>query len=374
MKNKKLMYIAIAVIVMVTGIIAFRIYTNISLNKQRASKASQGRTVAVEVAKVNKRDLIPVMSFSANLEPKWSADISPKVEGRIDKLYVDEGDRVSAGQIIAVLDTNELAAQVSQARGNWYAAQANLEQAEADLRRMEALASQGAVSLQALDSARYKRDMALGQVNSAAGNVDLLSARLGNAEIISPKDGIVVKRFLQAGYYAKVATPIVTIADTSVLLAKANVGEAEIGQINVGLPVKVEVSAYPGQQFAGEITRISPMAALPARTFTAEINIPNENGILKAGMFAKAIVQGAVHKNIIAIPQSAIVMREDQKTVFVLQPDNTVRQVLLTLGYSGDGWIEVLEGLSEGDLIVTSGHNKLRDGMTVAANEVEGSN
>lgn len=371
-KNKKVLYIVAAIVLVLAGVITYRIYHNISANKERALRMGQGKVLAVETAAVGRRDISPLLNFSAGLEPLWNADISAKLDGRIDRLNVEEGDRVSAGTVLAVLDTNELEAQVSQAQGNLYSAQANLEQAESDLRRTAALAKQGAISEQALDTARIKRDMAVGQVNSVQGNVAALASRLGYAEVIAPRDGIVVKRFLQSGYYAKAGTAMITLADVTTLLAKATVGEAQIGQLQVGAEVKVLVNAYPGKEFSGRITRISPMASLPARTFTAEISIPNSEGLLKPGMFANTFVRGAFHKNALVVPESALVMREDQKTVFVVLPDNTVQQRVLTLGYVGDGWAEVLDGLQEGDQIVVSGQNKLSDGVRVSAGSKEG--
>jgi len=371
-KNKKIVSIVTIAVLILAGVISYRIYTNLAANKDRAGRISQGRTVAVEVSRVGRQDIRPFLKFSGSLEPLWSAEISAKLDGRLDQVYVDEGSVVRAGMVIAVLDTNELAAQVVQAEGSLLAAQSGLEQAELDLKRAETLSKQGAVSIQALDTARIKRDLAVAQVRSAEGNMSLLAARLDNANVIAPRDGVVVKRFLQSGYYAKAGAPIVSVADVTSLLAKATVGEAQINEITMGLPVKVMADALGDKQFAGEITRISPAASLPSRTFTAEVTIPNADGVLKAGMFGKVEIPGMVHKNALVVPEGALAMREDQKTVFVLLEENKVQQRVLKLGYIGDGWAEVLDGLKEGEQIVTSGQNKLKDGSTVKVGAQEG--
>ncbi|MCX7780933.1 MAG: efflux RND transporter periplasmic adaptor subunit [Negativicutes bacterium] len=364
-KNKKVVAIIVAVSLILGAIIAYRIYANIAANKERAGRVSQGRVVTVEAGKVTRQDLRPVHSFSASLEPIWSADISPKVDGRIDRLNVEEGDTVQAGTILAVLDTNELAAQVNQAEGSVFAARANLEQAELDFKRTAALAQQGAVSAQTLDTARIKRDLALGQLRSAEGNLALLSARLQSAAIEAPRAGVVAKRYLQAGFYAKAGSPVVSLADVTSLLAKATVGEAQIGEISVGIPAKVTVAALGNKEFAGSVTRVSPAAALPSRTFIAEVVVPNAGGIIKAGMFARVEIAGAVRKNVLVVPESALVLREDQKTVYVITNDNKAQQRVLKLGYVGQGVAEVLEGLQEGERIVVSGQNKLKDGASL---------
>ncbi len=369
-KKKSIIITGFAVLALF-GVISYRIYDNISANNERAARASQGRGIAVEIDVTSRRDIVPMLTFSANLEPLWNADISPKVDGRIDKLYVDEGDVVTAGMVIGTLDTNELSAQVMQAEGNLLSSQANLEQAELDLARAQELAKQGAVAAQALDSARTKRDLTLGQVRSAQGNLVLLQARLDNANIIAPRSGIIIKRYLQAGSYVKAGYQVISIADVSSLLGKATIGESQLNEINVGLPVVIKVNALQDQEFSGVITRISPAATLPARTFTAEITIPNA-GVLKSGMFSKIIIPGVIHKNALVVPERALVMREDQKTIYVVTAENKVQQRMLKLGYVGDGWAEVLEGLADGERIVIDGQNKLKDGSRVNAFSQEG--
>ncbi|HWR42880.1 efflux RND transporter periplasmic adaptor subunit [Sporomusa sp.] len=363
--NNKRLAIGLAVVVALTGVVGYRIYANIAGNKARASQMTKVQAAAVEVAPVGRRDITPLLVFPANLEPVWSADISAKVDGRINVLSVNEGDIIEAGAVIAELDTSELAAQVVQAEGNLMAAKSSLEQAQLDYWRYSTLAGQGAVSAQMLDTARTKRDLSAGQVRSAEGNVMLLQEKLGNATVTAPKHGVVTKRFFQAGTFVRAGSAIVTVADTTTLLAKATVGESQIDDLTVGAVVKVKVDALGGQEFSGTVTRLSPVASTPARTFAAEITIPNDQGSIKAGMFAKVAAPAKVHQGVVAVPESALVLKEDQKTVFVVTADNKVQQRTLKLGYMGDGWAEVLDGVSAGETIVVAGQNKVKDGMSI---------
>jgi membrane fusion protein (multidrug efflux system) len=364
-KKRKLIFIATAIILILVGLVSYRIYLNNVDKKDRASKVSQGKGLTVEIGTVSRRDIIPQITFSANLEPLWNADISAKADGRIDKLFVEEGTLVSSGMVIGVLDTNELMAQVVQADGNLLSSQANLEQADLDLNRAKALVEQGAVAIQSLDAARTKRDLALGQVRSAQGNLSLLQARLDNANLIAPRDGIVTKRYIQAGSFAKAGAQIVSIADVSSLLAKATVGEAQLHELTLGSQVKIKINALGDKEVLGNITRISPTASLPARTFIAEVTMLNSDGSLKPGMFGKITIPGQIHTNALVVPETALVMRGDQKTVYVVTSENKAQQRILTLGYVGEGWAEVLSGLKDGDQIVIAGHNKLKDGATI---------
>lgn len=363
--NKKKMAIVLAIVITLTGVVGYRIYQNIAASKARAGNM-QAKAATVQVAQVGRQDIIPKVEYSGSLEPVWSADVSAKVDGRINTLTVSEGDLVKAGTVIATLDTSELAAQVLQAQGNLIAAQSGLEQAELDYNRYAVLAEKGAIAAQMLDGARTKRDLSLGQVRAAEGSLALVQEKLNNANVLAPREGVVTKRYLQAGAYTRAGSAIVTVADVSSLLAKATVGEAQVADLAVGTPVKVIINALNGQEFTGTVARVSPVATLPARTFTAEIIVPNESGILKAGMFAKVELATRTHPKVITVPESALVMREDQKTVFVVSADNKIQQRLIKPGYIGDGLVEVLEGLTDGESIVVDGQNKVKDGAAVS--------
>lgn len=363
--NKKKMAIVLAIVITLTGVVGYRIYQNIAVSKARAGNM-QTKAATVQVAQVGRQDIIPKVEYSGSLEPVWSADVSAKVDGRVNTLTVSEGDSVKAGTVIATLDTSELAAQVLQAQGNLIAAQSGLEQAELDYNRYAVLAEKGAIAAQMLDGARTKRDLSLGQVRAAEGSLALVQEKLNNANVLAPREGVVTKRYLQAGAYTRAGSAIVTVADVSSLLAKATVGEAQVADLAVGTPVKVTINALNGQSFTGTVARVSPVAALPARTFTAEIVVPNESRMLKAGMFAKVELATLTHPQVITIPESALVMREDQKTVFVVSADNKIQQRLIKPGYIGDGLVEVLEGLTDGETIVVDGQNKVKDGAAVS--------
>ena len=362
-KNWKV--IAFTVGALLVLFIGYKIYSNIAIGKERAARALAGRTVTVEAAALERRDLLPKFSFSANLEAVWSTDVSAKADGRIGQVLVEEGDRVTAGMVLARMDTDELAAQVMQAEGQILQAKATLEQNELNFRRMDTLYKQNAVSAQSLDSARTQRDLAQGGVTAAEGNLRLLRARLENANVVSPLTGVVVKRYVQSGTFSKAGAAIVAVADVSSLLAKAVVGEAQVAELKLGIPVTVRVNALKDQEFKGTLTRLSPAAALPARTFTAEVNIPNSQGILKAGMFAKVDIAGLVREKVLVVPEGALVLREDQKTVFVVTPENKVVQKVLKLGESSGGWVEVLDGVKDGEKIVVAGQHKLKDGASI---------
>jgi len=363
-KNKKIIWIVIVFVLLLGAFIGYRIYNNITVAKQKAAAITKGRVVTVEVMPVFRKNITPVIVLSASLEPIWYSDISPKVDGRIGNIMTDEGQVVYAGQVLASIENNEFAAQVSQAQGTAYATRADLAQARADLSRYESLYAQGAVSAQQYEAMRTKTASLEGQLRANEGNIGYLEARLGNTDVVTPHAGTVIKRYLQAGDYAKTGTAIFNIADLSAIVAKATVGENQINQVVLGAPAKVVMDALDGQEFSGIVTKVSPAAIVPAHTFSMEVSLDNAEGILRSGMFAKVVINGKEHPQALVVPESSLVLFEDQRTVFVLVGDQ-VQQRKLKLGYVGDGWAEVLSGLNPGELVVVSGQNITRDGSKV---------
>lgn len=364
--NKRNRYIAIGLLALFV-IIFWRIFNNIQENQKRAARVSGGQVVAVQYEKVARGSITPILKFSGSLEPVWQADISSKVASRIDKVLVFEGDIVHEGQILAILDSIEYKAQADQAHGSVYESRANLEQAELNLSRMQKLYASGAVSKQALDTAQFTRDMAKGKLTASSGNFEAMQSKFDSTNIVAPRSGVIARKYLQDGAFAPISTPIVNLADTSQLLAKVSIGEAEIVNVELGQEAVLKVAAYGDREFKGRVTRISPVASLPARSFTAEITVDNTKNELKGGMYANSFITTKRKDNVLIIPQSAIVMREDQKTVFVVNKDNILERKLLNTGYIGEGLVEVISGIEEGDIIVTGGQNRVREGSKVRA-------
>lgn len=357
----------IAGIVCLGIFLGYRVTGHITENKARAKNLAQSSAVTVEVRTALPRMLRPTLTFSAGLEPAWIAEISAKVDGRILTADVGEGAWVDAGAVVMELENTDAQAQIMQAKGNLLAAQSNLEQAALDYNRYAALAADGAVAGQVLDNARTKYDAMKGQVQTSEGALALAQEKEANLSVKAPRSGVVTKRHLQEGAYVRSGTPLITIADTKTLLAKATIGEMQVADLAVGTSVNVVVDAVPGEVFSGVITMISPMAALPARTFDADISIDNSAGRLKAGMFATVEIPVAEAQTVIAVPESAIVLREDQPGVYVVKEDKTVSLRVIRTGAVDHGWIEVVKGLAEGEVFVDGGQNKLREGMTVSA-------
>ena len=363
LQNRKVK-IVLGLLLAVCVIIGYRIYSNIQADRARAAKMSQSRSIAVVTAHPVRRTIVPQLHFSGSLDPEWQAQVAAKVDGRLEKVYVHEGDRVEKGQVLAILEQMDTDANLLSAKGSFLDAQTSLRKAETDLARYEKLYATGAVSQQVVDDYRFARDNAAAKLEAARGSLQGMESKAAGTVVTAPADGIVAKRFYQEGYYAKAGTPLFAIADISMLKTTIHIPEGQVTGVKVGNEADIALPAYPGKKFVGKITRIAPVADLPAHTFAAEVSVDNSEGLL-AGVYANVSLIGEPREQVLTIPMHAIVMRDDQQTVFVADAQGVVQRRVLALGYSDDKVAEVLSGLDEKDTIVVEGHNKLREGSRI---------
>ena len=363
LQNRKVK-IVLGLLLAVCVIIGYRIYSNIQADRARAAKMSQSRSIAVVTAHPVRRTIVPQLHFSGSLDPEWQAQVAAKVDGRLEKVYVHEGDRVEKGQVLAILEQMDTDANLLSAKGSFLDAQTSLRKAETDLARYEKLYATGAVSQQVVDDYRFARDNAAAKLEAARGSLQGMESKAAGTVVTAPADGIVAKRFYQEGYYAKAGTPLFAIADISMLKTTIHIPEGQVTGVKVGNEADIALPAYPGKKLVGKITRIAPVADLPAHTFAAEVSVDNSEGLL-AGVYANVSLIGEPREQVLTIPMHAIVMRDDQQTVFVADAQGVVQRRVLALGYSDDKVAEVLSGLDEKDTIVVEGHNKLREGSRI---------
>ena len=368
LQNRKVK-IVLGLLLAVCVIIGYRIYSNIQADRARAAKMSQSRSIAVVTAHPVRRTIVPQLHFSGSLDPEWQAQVAAKVDGRLEKVYVHEGDRVEKGQVLAILEQMDTDANLLSAKGSFLDAQTSLRKAETDLARYEKLYATGAVSQQVVDDYRFARDNAAAKLEAARGSLQGMESKAAGTVVTAPADGIVAKRFYQEGYYAKAGTPLFAIADISMLKTTIHIPEGQVTGVKVGNEADIALPAYPGKKLVGKITRIAPVADLPAHTFAAEVSVDNSEGLL-AGVYANVSLIGEPREQVLTIPMNAIVMRDDQQTVFVADAQGVVQRRVLALGYSDDKVAEVLSGLDEKDTIVVEGHNKLREGSRINLEKV----
>ena len=324
---------------------------------------------AVTVAAVGVRDVAVEIRAPIDLRPIAQADAGAKTIGYLDAVLVDRGDRVRRGQTLAIVRPSDLPDQLSASRGALSQAQAAASLARANRERAARLAPTGVVSQQELQQAETALATAEATLASAQSNVDALGTRLGELRIESPLDGVVSARRLDPGALVGPASgsgPVLTVQRIDVLRAFVPVNEREVPRLQVGQEARLELDALPGRPVLGRVVRVAPGFDPVARTVDAEVQVDNAAGLLRPGMYGRAAIVTAIHKDAVVVPAPSLQISDGQAYAFVVKGDKVAR-VAVRLGVDGGDWLEVVGGLAKGDEIVTAGADMLADGATIRA-------
>ena len=357
-----------------------------------------------KLAKVEKGDLAKSVVATGKITPITKIEIKSKASGIVKRLAVDAGDRVKKGQVLAELDKEEIQARVAQARAQLEASEASSNATRADLdrakvdaegpdvpllkrayERAQGMAKEGVVSASALDDAQKNYEMSLNKQNVAKAQLSVLKAKIGQASaqvaqdranlkqleeqlnyttIVAPIDGILLSRDVEVGdavssilVLGSTATLVMTMGDTSEVYVKGKVDESDIGKVYLGQPARIKVESFKDKTFSGKVTNISPMGVEKdnVTTFEVRVSINNPGGELKANMTANAEVILEEHKNVLQIPEGAILYDKDKKaSVEVPDPKGKEgkRKVAVNIGISNGAKTELLSGLKEGEEVV----------------------
>jgi RND family efflux transporter MFP subunit len=337
--------------------------------KNGTSQAPKGRLApSVVVSKVVARDVPVEVQAPVDLRPLEQADVGSKVLGYVDAIFVERGDKVKKGQIIALVRPSDLPDQLAAARSSIGQIKAQAALARTNYERASKLAPSGVVSQQELQSASSALASAESAEASAQAQISGLAIRLGETRITSPITGYVSQRRLDPG--ALVGPPgggaIVTVVRMDRLRVFLTLNEIDAIGISVGMDAHVELDSLPGRSFLGKVVRVAPAFDPLTRTLEAEVQLANDSGELRPGMYGRGFIRREVHPNTPVVPVNAVQISSLQKYVFVLHDTKVERRVITTGAEVDDGSaLEVRSGLAAGDEVVIAGADGLADGTAV---------
>jgi RND family efflux transporter MFP subunit len=331
--------------------------------------------LTVELAPVVHAEVNRELAVVGNLVGDQTVSVVPKTAGRLQEITVKLGDRVTRGQRIAKIEDQEILEQVKQAEAAFEVAKATIRQREADLdlaktnvERSRSLFQRQLLPQQTLDdseakyqSAQASLDLARAQNNQSQARLDELRINLQNTIITSPVNGFVARRTADPGAFVSANAPIVDVVDIVHVRLVANIVEKDLKQIGVGDSARVEVDAYPGESFMGRIARLSPVLDPATRTAPIEVEIPNDQYRLKPGMYARVGIITESHPNALVVPTNALVDAGGTRGVY-LSVNNVAAFHPVKIGIEGNERTEILDGLADGDRVVTTGAAGLRNG------------
>ena len=355
-----------------------------------AARSSSKEIDPSRLATVERGDVARSVVATGKIQPLAKVQIKSKASGIVKRLEVHYGDRVREGQVLAELDKEQVEAGVREARANLLAAEAAFERnrIEAEgpdlpflklaLERARKLYADGLIADSILEdadkayqmginrqtAARSNAAVSKAEVEKARATLERVESDLRYATITSPMSGLVLSRDVEVGdavssilVLGSQATLVMTLGDVSEVYVLGRVDEADIGKVHLDQPARIVVESFKDKKFEGKVTKISPLGVEKdnVTTFEVRVSIQNPTGELKVNMSANAEIILEEKKNVLLVPESAVLYDKDRKpSLEVPDPkaDKGRRKVAVKLGVSNGVKAEVLEGLKQGDQIV----------------------
>jgi RND family efflux transporter MFP subunit len=404
MSRKTLLWIAAAILVV--GLGAWKWFGHSATEADDAEHPVAGDVAVAAVARVQRGALENTLTIAGEFKPFQDVDVHAKVAGYINKIYVDVGDHVKQGQMLAVLEVPELAAQLSGADAQVRRSREEIRREQGDVQRAESAHAaahsmyvrlkqaseqqKGLVAQQEVDDAQAKDleteaqvasaqaalSAAQQQLEMAGANQKQFGAMSDYARIVAPFTGVVTTRYADTGSLVAAGTssstqaiPIVRIAEVSKLRLVLPIPESIAGQIHLGDPVKVRVQAL-NEDITGKVSRFADSLDLQTRTMETEIDFDNRNGKLIPGMFTETQLVLAAKPDALSVPLEAVAQNGNEATVLVVTPKNTVEERKIKVGISGKSRVEVVSGLNEGDRVVIGNRSQYHNGEKVQPKDV----
>ena len=409
---RKVILIPIVAVLALAGFLAYSRKGDDGAGAQAAG-TSQGQAAAgrggrgvrppmpVEFAVVKRGAVAEQILLVGNLIGAATVEIVPKVNGRLESIGVKLGDSVRRGQILATVEDNEIQEQVRQAEASFQVGQATIRQRDADLKlaktnldRSRSLYERQLLPQQTYDDteARYQAslaqlDLARAQFEQAKARLDELRITLANTRIASPVDGFVGKRYVDTGAFVGPNSPVASVVDIRTVRMVANLVERDVKRVPVGTRAAVEVDAFPGETFAGRVSRVAPVFDPATRTAEMEIEVPNSAFRLKPGMYARVQLTVDTKSDALTVPRAAVIDVEGRTGVFVAAPTPagtsggaaqasagdaiSAKFVPVQTGIRDGEAIEIRTGLDEGARVITTGAGALKDGDRIVAAAAE---
>ena len=340
--------------------------------EQAAKAAPAGRPpVAVSVAPAFTTDLTSAVDVIGSLAPKFSADVKSEVSGTVTAVYVTQWVPVKKGARLARLDTSETEAGLEALKA--VVAQATVAEARArrEHERARQLKEYGLITQQGLDEAASALAAAEAASRAATAQVRTGDARLAKSFIHSPMNGIVAERNISVGDRVEnmgSSDPMFRIVDNRLLDLTVDVPSSNLSGIRIGQPLEFTTDAVPGRTFVGKVMFINPAVDAASRAAKIVAEVPNTDSALRGGLFVRGRIVTGTRRGVLHVPREALLnwnVTERTADVFVVRNGQAEKRPV-RVGAAADTKVEVVEGLSAGDQVVTRGAFALRDRERVA--------
>ncbi|MEW6246194.1 MAG: efflux RND transporter periplasmic adaptor subunit [Nitrospirota bacterium] len=347
---------ALVILLVATGLFITRLGERVTSQPTDAT-VSPEPAVPVELVPVAVGPVTETATAVGTLEANESVLIRPELPGLVTQISFQEGQAVDQGAVLIELDDAELRAQTAQAAAQERIARSTYERLQRLNRNPSTI-----VPPQQLDEARSA-------LQAAEANTVAFAERLKKTKLRAPFAGTLGLRRVSPGDYVRPGQDLVNLEDLRTLKIDFKVPETFLRALFVGQPVTVETDAYPGETFSGEIYAVDPRVEAVNRALHVRARVPNPDGKLRPGLFARVTVILTRRDDALLIPEEAVVFQGDKSFVYRVI-DRVARRTEVTLGARAGTLVHVRSGLDRGDVVVRAGHHKLKDGLRIAGEVV----
>ena len=322
--------------------------------------------IIVTVSEVSKNNANPFLSTSGKVQSVNSANLSTRMMGHVDKIYVKVGDKVRKGQLLLSVNNTDLSAKLAQVNASITEANAAFSNAEKDYNRFKNLFSQNSASQKELDDITAHYNMAKARLEAAKQMKNEVQAQFSYANIRAPFNGVVSNKFINEGDMANPGMPLLEVESPGEFQVIAMVPESEISQIKQNSEVKVLIKSL-NKTVAGKVTEVSTSAKNTGGQYLVKVKLNNVENTLRSGMFATVQfpVEKTTNTKTVLIPSSALVSKGELSGVYTVSQSNTAILRWLRLGRSYGDQVEVLSGLNADESYIISAEGKLFNGAKV---------
>ncbi|ODP99547.1 MULTISPECIES: efflux RND transporter periplasmic adaptor subunit [Salinivibrio] len=350
--KKWFFFMVILALLLFGSVIGFNLFKQQKVAEYMANMPEP--THPVTAVTVEAEPWTPTLDAIGFIEPNQGITLTTQIAGVVDVINFESGQTVERGQNLVELDS-------SVEKANLASTQARLPAAEAKFKRYQGLFAKGSISKEALDEAEAN-------YRSLQADINALKATIARRNIQAPFDGVIGLRDVFLGEYLQPGTDIARLEDTSVMKLRFTVPQTDISKIRLSQPLRITVDAYPEKEFIGSISAIEPAVNSQSGLIKVEANIPNNDGQLRSGMFARADIVLPTIEEQIVIDQTAINFNLYGESVYVIREEEGEKrayQQVLKVGERRGHQARVIEGLQPGDQVVTSGQVRLSNGSKV---------
>ncbi len=319
---------------------------NDSIKNRAENKKAEEERVPVEVTSVVTGNISDYILLSSNLETERMADVYSRVQGLVETIFVEEGDHVKKGQVLAELEAAEYRLAAERARVNY------LKQ-QSDFKRLKAMYEQELLSSEEFEQAKYQTDGLRIEWEQQKLNLDY-------TRITAPISGLIGDRYIKIGDRIQPTDRLFSVINNSEMICVVYVPEKELGRVQKNQKAQITSDNLSNRRYNGWVKRVSPVVDPQTGTFKVTIGVDNSSNDLRAGMFVNAHIITSTHTNAVLIPKTAIVYENEKLNVFVVR-DSIAHKIELKVGFQDHEKIESLSGIEPGEKVIVVGQAGLKD-------------